>query len=64
MRKLFLAAAALGAIGIALPVAANAETVVIKKHRPIYNEVVPPPPPHVVVRPHDSKTVIIKHNDD
>jgi hypothetical protein len=63
MRKVALALAALGAIGIALPAAANAETVIIKKHRPVYNEVVPPPPA-VVVHPHENKTVIIKHHDD
>jgi hypothetical protein len=61
MRKLVLALAATAAMGIAMPYAAQADTVVIHKHhRPMYNEVVPPP----FHRHHDNKTVIIKHNND
>ena len=62
MRKLVLTMAALGAIGITVPAYADS-TVIIHKHRPLYNEMVPPPP--VVVHPHrDDKTVIIKKHDD
>jgi hypothetical protein len=61
MRKLVLTMAAFAALGIAMPSAALADTVIIHKHRHrIYNEVVPPPFHHH----HDSKTVIIKHNND
>ncbi len=60
MRKFALGLAALAAIGIAMPCAALADTVIIHKHkRPVYNEVVPPPLHH-----HNNKTVIIKHHDD
>jgi hypothetical protein len=60
MRKIALALAALGALSLAMPYAALADTVIIHKHRHrIYNEVVPPPFHHH----HRSKTVIIKHND-
>lgn len=58
MRKLVLA---LAALGVAIPYAANADTVIVHKHRPVYNEVVPPPFHHH----HDrGKTVIIKHDND
>jgi len=58
MRKITLALAALGALGVAIPYAALADTVIIHKHRhPIYNEVVPPPFHH-----HHKKTVIIKRD--
>ncbi len=60
MQKLALGLAALAAIAIAIPCAALADTVVIHKHRPIYNEVVPPPYHHY----HSNKTVIIKHHDN
>jgi hypothetical protein len=60
MRKLALALAALGALGIALPGVALADTVIIHKHRDH-----PLPPPPVVFHHHDNnKTVIIKHHDD
>jgi hypothetical protein len=65
MRKLVLALAALGAIGVAMPFAAPAyaaSTVIIHKHimhkhRHVY-DVVPPRPLHH----HHSKTIIIKHH--
>jgi hypothetical protein len=63
MRKIVLALAGLAAMGIAMPYAAQADTVIIHKHRrPVYNEVVPPPFHHH----HDNtnKTVIIKHDND
>ncbi len=59
MRNLVLSLAALAAIGIAMSNAAMADTVVIHKHRHLYNEVVPPTSHHH----HGSKTVIIKHHD-
>ncbi|HTV38283.1 MAG TPA: hypothetical protein VMF12_17770 [Xanthobacteraceae bacterium] len=60
MRKLVLAMAGIAALGLAMPYAALADTVIIHKHRHhIYNEVVPPHFHH-----HDSKTVIIKHDND
>jgi len=51
MRKLALTLAALAAIGIAAPYAANAEMVVIHKHH------------HHLMPVHHDKTVIIKHDD-
>jgi hypothetical protein len=60
MRKLVLTLAALAALGIAMPYAALADTVVIHKHKhrhPLVNEVLP----H---HHHNGKTVIIKHNDN
>jgi hypothetical protein len=61
MRKLVLSLAALAAIGVAMPLAANAETVIIKKH---HEHAFPPPP--VVFHRDDgpNKTVIIKHDND
>jgi len=62
MRHLVLALAATAAVGLAIP-AANADTVIVKKHVPDVHAVVPPPP--VVVHPReDSKTIIIKHHDN
>lgn len=61
MQKLVLTLAAFAALGIAMPSAALADTVIIHKgrHR-IFNEVVPPPPVH---HHHDNKTIIIKDRD-
>ena len=59
MRKLAFGLAALAAIGIAMPCAALAKTVIIHKHRrPLYNAVVPP-----LHHYRNNKTVIIKHRD-
>lgn len=58
MRKFVLALAALGALGVAMPCAALADTVIIHKHR---NHM----PPPLVFHHHDNnKTVVIKHHDD
>ncbi len=61
MRNLVLTLAAFAALGIAMPSAALADTVIIHKHRHrLFNEVLPPPPFH---HHHDNKTIIIKHRD-
>ena len=64
MRKLAMALFAVAAMGLAVPSAALADTVVIHKHRgPMYN---PPPrgPIYNYAPPARNKTVIIKHHNN